>query len=102
MDPQELRKAAKCVYIACDSPVADDLSAKLSGAADGIDKLRAENAKLTERTAEWKMLSEMETIKRCAAEQRIADAPHGWHCQATDGWGELHAPELCDCWKCGD
>jgi len=40
LNTEELRKAAKCVYLATDAKVADDLSAKLNGAADEIDQLR--------------------------------------------------------------
>ena len=41
MDTNELRKAAKAVFIVLEDSVARDLSAKLSGAADEIDSLRA-------------------------------------------------------------
>ena len=34
---EEIRKAAKCVYLACEKPVADDISAKLNWAADELD-----------------------------------------------------------------
>jgi uncharacterized protein YdhG (YjbR/CyaY superfamily) len=40
MNTGELRKAAMAVYLATESSVAEDLSAKLKGAADEIDKLR--------------------------------------------------------------
>ena len=42
MDTNELRKAAKAVYLATDKSVADDLSKKLADAARIIDELRRE------------------------------------------------------------
>ncbi len=36
----ELRKAAKCVFLATDAPVAQDLADKLNGAANMIDELQ--------------------------------------------------------------
>lgn len=42
----ELRKAAKCVYIATEEAVADDLARILNAAADRIAELEAENGKL--------------------------------------------------------
>jgi len=38
MNTKELRKAAKCVFLACPEPVARDLSDKLHWAANKIDK----------------------------------------------------------------
>ncbi len=35
----ELRKAAKCIYIAVEEPVADDIARLLNGAADSIEEL---------------------------------------------------------------
>ena len=40
IDVDELRKAAKCVYLATDEVVADDLSKKLLDAANMIEALR--------------------------------------------------------------
>jgi len=39
-DTNELRRAAKAVYLATDEKVADDLSDKLSSAANMIDELQ--------------------------------------------------------------
>lgn len=40
MGTDELRKAAKCVFVACEEPVAKDLSEKLLWAAKTIDELQ--------------------------------------------------------------
>jgi len=42
MNTHELRKAAMAVFLAVEEDVARDLSAKLNGAADEIDRLRKE------------------------------------------------------------
>ena len=42
MDTNELRKAAIAVFLATEAAVAQDLSDKLNGAADEIDRLREE------------------------------------------------------------
>ena len=47
-DTKHIRKAATAIYITCDKEVADDISAMLSEAADTIDALKAEVARLTE------------------------------------------------------
>ena len=39
MDTDGLRKAAKCIFLACPEPVAKDLSDRLNWAADEIDKI---------------------------------------------------------------
>ena len=42
MDTTELRKAARCVFLACEEAVAHDLADKMNGAANEIDRLRNE------------------------------------------------------------
>lgn len=42
MNTNELRKAAKCIFLECPEPVAKDLSNKLIWAADEIDKNQSE------------------------------------------------------------
>ncbi len=46
MNTQELRKAARCVFLACEKPVAQDLADKMNGAAHEIDELEKQIAEL--------------------------------------------------------
>ena len=47
-DTKRIRKAASAIYITCDKEVADDISVMLSEAADDIDALKVEVARLRE------------------------------------------------------
>ena len=40
LNTNELRKAARAVFLACEEPVAKDISDRLNNAADTIDELR--------------------------------------------------------------
>ena len=42
MDTNELRKAAKCIFIAVNEEIAQGIADKLNGAAHEIDRLRNE------------------------------------------------------------
>jgi hypothetical protein len=55
VDTDELRKAAKAVYLATEATVAEDLSNRLKGAADEIDALRKEKPRETYMELEAKL-----------------------------------------------
>ena len=64
MDTNELRKASIAVYLATEKPVAQDLSNKLKGAADEIDKLRHEIKKFRDHIATRIEIEENRPIKK--------------------------------------
>lgn len=46
IDIEELRKAANCIFIAVEKPIAQDISDRLNAAADEISWLQGENKRM--------------------------------------------------------
>jgi len=53
MNTQELRKAAKCIFIVVEEKIAQNIADKLNGAAHEIDRLNIQEYKNGRRHKSW-------------------------------------------------